>query len=293
MLELQNLRTWLRREENHFVVTVGEDNDVRVHNIKEGPRRHPFKKQNRTKPHEIETQRWYFTRCFRCVNLLLPWFPCVSHVVREFSISFLSFRSLPRSRSLTLRVALRGLVGPHIPHRTDTDKIRKVSQWFSRVPFALQSSFHLFHPMQKPHWSFKHTGTGIRKEQGSEEGWGTKGKAEGQGHRTWDANLQPQRNFMLTERGIIQIILLIPIDRLMCVAVRYINQISMRIISCKLDQKHVERDVQRMLGCWMSQPAWPRISLCPMASWKRCSQVRRKLELDRDILNSLEHIGHL
>jgi hypothetical protein len=130
-VELQNLRTWLRREENHFVVTVGEDNDVRVHNIKEGPRRHPFKKQNRTKPHEIETQRWYFTRCFRCVNLLLPWFPCVSHVVREFSISFLSFRSLPRSRSLTLRVALRGLVGPHIPHRTDTDKIRKVSQWFS------------------------------------------------------------------------------------------------------------------------------------------------------------------
>jgi len=23
--------------------------------------------------------------------------------------------------------------------------------------------------MQKPHWSFKHTGTGIRKEQGSEK----------------------------------------------------------------------------------------------------------------------------
>ena len=56
-------------EENHFVVTVGEDNDVRVHNIKEGPRN-----IQETKTHEIETEMWYFTTivqgvsgCFRCV----------------------------------------------------------------------------------------------------------------------------------------------------------------------------------------------------------------------------------
>ena len=57
------------------------------------------------------------------------------------------------------------------PHPT-SDRYRQDQKSISvilRVPFALQSSFHLFHPMQKPHWSFKHTGTGIRKEQGSEK----------------------------------------------------------------------------------------------------------------------------
>ena len=73
-------------EENHFVVTVGEDNDVRVHNIKEGPRN-----IRETKPHEIETQMWY---CKTIVQLLYKVFQDVSGV--------LSFASL-----ISLRVAFR------------------------------------------------------------------------------------------------------------------------------------------------------------------------------------------